>query len=103
MACLHPRDRGKRWLDVPLADRRAALSLKVRRSLRPPLSIAETIEAHSAKLIQSAKALGLEGVIAKRLNSLYEPGRRSGRRQGIIRCREENLNVNLALDRYRSR
>jgi ATP-dependent DNA ligase len=71
-------DRGKRWLDIPLADRRAALSLKVRRSLRPPLSISETIEAPTAKLIQSAKTLGLEGIIAKRLDSPYEPGRRSG-------------------------
>jgi bifunctional non-homologous end joining protein LigD len=70
-------DRGKRWLDVPLADRRAALSLKIRRSLRHPLAISETIEAPTAKLIQSAKALGLEGIIAKRLDSLYEPGRRS--------------------------
>ena len=70
-------DRGKRWLDVPLADRRAALSQRIRRSLRHPLSISETIEAPSAQLIQSAKALGLEGIIAKRLDSLYEPGRRS--------------------------
>ena len=71
-------DRGKRLLDVPLADRRAALSPKgPPAGLRHPLLISETIEAPSAKLIQSAKSLALEGIIAKRLTSLYEPGRRS--------------------------
>lgn len=49
-------DRGKRWLDVSLADRRAALSLKFRLRLRLPLLISETIEAPSAKLIQSINA-----------------------------------------------
>ena len=71
-------DRGKRWLAAPLAARRAALARKIRQSLRPPLSISETIEAPRAKLIQWAKDLGLEGIIAKRLDSLYESGQRSG-------------------------
>ena len=71
-------DRGKSWLNVPLADRRAALATKIRRSLRPPLAISETIEAPGGQLIQSAKTLGLKGIIAKRLASLYELGRRSG-------------------------
>ncbi len=71
-------DRSEGWLDIPLADRRAALATKVRRTLRPPLSISETIEAPGGQLIQSAKALGLKGIIAKRLDSLYESGRRSG-------------------------
>jgi ATP-dependent DNA ligase len=39
--------------------------------------ISETIEGSGTQLSQSAKALGLEGIIAKRLDSLYEPGRRS--------------------------
>ena len=73
-------DRGKSWLDAPLEDRRAALSIKVRPSVRHPLSISETIEAPGDQLIQAAKALGLEGVIAKRKDSLYESGRRSGAR-----------------------
>jgi DNA ligase D-like protein (predicted ligase) len=71
-------DRGKSWLDVPLVDRRVALATKVRRILRHPLSISETIDAPGAQLIRAAKALGLEGVIAKHKDSLYEPGRRSG-------------------------
>jgi DNA ligase D-like protein (predicted ligase) len=70
-------DRGKSWLDVPLVDRCAALATKVRASLRHPLSISETIDAPSTQLIRAAKALGLEGVIAKHKDSLYEPGRRS--------------------------
>ena len=56
----------------------SALATKIRRSLRPPLLISETIEGSGTQLSQSAKALGLEGIIAKRLDSLYEPGRRSG-------------------------
>ncbi len=71
-------DRSESWLNVPLADRRAALATKVRRTLQPPLLISETIEAPGDQLIQSAKTLGFEGIIAKRLNSLYESGKRSG-------------------------
>jgi len=39
----------------------------------PPLSI-----GHGHAMLEAAAELHLEGVIAKRLNSFYEPGRRSG-------------------------
>ncbi|MGH7872083.1 MAG: DNA ligase D, partial [Candidatus Binatia bacterium] len=42
---------GKSWLDVPLADRRAALATKVRLRVRHPLTISETIEAPAGQLI----------------------------------------------------
>ena len=32
-----------------------------------------------AAMVEASRAQGLEGVIAKRLDSIYEPGRRSGR------------------------
>jgi ATP-dependent DNA ligase len=35
-------------------------------------------DSKPAELIRAAKELGLEGVIAKRNGSGYEPGRRSG-------------------------
>jgi bifunctional non-homologous end joining protein LigD len=35
-------------------------------------------EAKPADLIRAAKDLGLEGIVAKRKDSVYEPGRRSG-------------------------
>ena len=43
-------DRGKSWLDVPLADRRAALATKIRRSLRPPLVDLGNDEAPGASI-----------------------------------------------------
>jgi ATP-dependent DNA ligase len=38
----------------------------------------ETLEATASEVTEVVKAQGLEGVIAKRRDSLYEPGRRSG-------------------------
>jgi bifunctional non-homologous end joining protein LigD len=42
------------------------------------LRLSENFEAEPAALLSAAKELGLEGIIAKRKNSLYEPGKRSG-------------------------
>jgi bifunctional non-homologous end joining protein LigD len=38
----------------------------------------ETLEATASEVTAAVKAQSLEGVIAKRRDSLYEPGRRSG-------------------------
>jgi bifunctional non-homologous end joining protein LigD len=38
----------------------------------------EKFESSPAELIDAAKRLGFEGIIAKRKDSLYEPGKRSG-------------------------
>jgi ATP-dependent DNA ligase len=38
----------------------------------------ESLEASATEVVAAVKQQGLEGVIAKRLTSLYEPGRRSG-------------------------
>ena len=38
----------------------------------------ETLEAAAAEIVAAVKKHGLEGVIAKRRDSRYEPGRRSG-------------------------
>jgi bifunctional non-homologous end joining protein LigD len=47
---------------------------------RMPESVlfSETLEATASEVTEAVKAQGLEGVIAKRRDSLYEPGRRSG-------------------------
>jgi ATP-dependent DNA ligase len=47
---------------------------------RMPESVlfSETLEATASEITEAVKAQGLEGVIAKRRDSLYEPGRRSG-------------------------
>lgn len=40
--------------------------------------MSEAFETALADLIQAAKEMALEGIIAKRTDSLYEPGKRSG-------------------------
>jgi ATP-dependent DNA ligase len=40
--------------------------------------LSEAFETAPTDLIQAAKEMTLEGIIAKRKNSLYEPGKRSG-------------------------
>ena len=62
----------------PLAERRALLETKVLPRLAEPVRYAEPIDASLADLIHSVKEHGLEGVVAKRTDSRYEPGLRSG-------------------------
>ncbi|HEX5606278.1 MAG TPA: non-homologous end-joining DNA ligase [Candidatus Binatia bacterium] len=42
------------------------------------VQLMQRFETGSAELIRAAKRLGFEGIIAKRRDSLYEPGKRSG-------------------------
>jgi ATP-dependent DNA ligase len=42
------------------------------------IRFSESLEASAAEIVAAVKNQGLEGVIAKRRKSLYEPGRRSG-------------------------
>jgi len=54
--------------------------------------LSESLEATAAEVVAAVKQQGLEGVIAKRRDSRYEPGRRSGawvkmrRQQGTGAC-----------------
>lgn len=64
-------------MGLPLIDRREILkSLKFS---SPRIRIADYFEASAADMLSVASAQGLEGVIAKRKDSRYEPGKRSGR------------------------
>jgi ATP-dependent DNA ligase len=38
----------------------------------------ETLKASPAELIEAVREQGFEGLVAKRRDSLYEPGKRSG-------------------------
>jgi len=58
--------------------RRTILEEKVLPALREPVRYASPLEATLPVLIQSVKAQGLEGLVAKRLDSRYEAGLRSG-------------------------
>lgn len=62
----------------PLSRRRDVLERDVLPTLREPVRYAGSLDASLPVLIQSVKAQGLEGLVAKRRDSRYEPGLRSG-------------------------
>ena len=62
----------------PLEERRKVLRAKVMPRMPESVLFSETLEATASEVAEAVRAQGLEGVIAKRRDSLYEPGRRSG-------------------------
>ena len=69
---------GKDLTREPLTVRRGILETKVLPKLIEPVRYAAPLEATLPVLVQSVKAQGFEGLVAKRLDSVYEPGLRSG-------------------------
>jgi ATP-dependent DNA ligase len=65
---------------VPLSERRQILhEIFAALGRRPaPIGLSETIDAPPAELIRVVKEFGFEGIVAKRKNSCYESGKRSG-------------------------
>jgi bifunctional non-homologous end joining protein LigD len=68
--------RGSKVTGLPLEDRRELLTDALRR-VEYPVIQSTGFDVSPADLIKAAKELELEGVIAKRKGSIYEPGRRS--------------------------
>ena len=68
---------GESLLDVPL-ERRRALLTSLLTSAKDPLRLSAQLQAPSGQIIQAIRQLGLEGVVGKRIGSIYEPGERSG-------------------------
>jgi len=66
---------GRSLLDVPLEERKRLLRERLRD--HPLVRYAGHVEGDGEALFETAKAQGLEGVMAKRRASRYEPGRRS--------------------------
>jgi DNA ligase D-like protein (predicted ligase) len=62
----------------PLEARRDLLERKIVPKLAEPVRYTGTLEASLRDLVHSVKAQGLEGLVAKRRGSRYEPGLRSG-------------------------
>jgi DNA ligase D-like protein (predicted ligase) len=69
---------GKSVMAEPLERRMALLEKRVLPKLSEPVRYAGALDATLPDLIASVKAQGLEGLVAKRRDSRYEPGMRSG-------------------------
>jgi ATP-dependent DNA ligase len=69
--------RRRNVLRVPLEQRRRLLDESLAK-LQYPVLRSTAFDAKPADLIRAAKELELEGIIAKRKGSLYDPGKRSG-------------------------
>jgi bifunctional non-homologous end joining protein LigD len=61
-----------------LEDRRRLLRRQVMPLLPDTIRFSETLEASAAEVVGAIREMGLEGVVAKRRISRYEPGRRTG-------------------------
>jgi bifunctional non-homologous end joining protein LigD len=68
---------GRDLKPLPLAQRKKALE-RLLRSAREPLRISAILSGSLTRVWKQVQRLGLEGVIAKRRDSVYEAGRRSG-------------------------
>jgi ATP-dependent DNA ligase len=77
----------------PLLKRRNLLENNVLPKLPEPVRCSPVLEASLSDLIQSIRAHGLEGLVAKRANSRYEPGQRSGAwmKMRVNRCQEFSI------------
>jgi bifunctional non-homologous end joining protein LigD len=69
---------GQDVMNRPLTTRRELLERKLLPRLTDPVRYAVPLAAPLPVLIESVKAQGLEGLVAKRLDSRYESGLRSG-------------------------
>src|SRR5579862_1806622 len=69
---------GKDLTGEPLVKRRELLERRVLPALSEPVRCSPVLEASLSDLIQSIRAQGLEGLVAKRASSRYEAGQRSG-------------------------
>jgi DNA ligase D-like protein (predicted ligase) len=70
--------KGKEVMGEPLMKRRELIEKHVLPKLGEPIRYSPVLEGSLKNLIASVKAQGLEGLVAKRADSKYEPGLRSG-------------------------
>jgi len=69
---------GRSVMPQPLSERRDLLRRRVLPKLGGPIRESEQLNASLPNLIRAVESHGLEGIVAKRLDSRYEPGQRSG-------------------------
>jgi ATP-dependent DNA ligase len=69
---------GRALLVEPFSLRRAELHQLIGHSALPGVLVPEGVRTHGRELFAQVVRLGLEGIVAKRLDGPYLPGRRSG-------------------------
>jgi DNA ligase D-like protein (predicted ligase) len=69
---------GKDLRNLPLSDRRIVLEKYALPGMRDPVRVSSIFHVSAKQLIAAAKKNGLEGIIAKRVDSSYKSGERSG-------------------------
>lgn len=74
---------GKDVMHEPWTVRRELLQGRLLAKLGEPIRESPELDASLLELIRSVKAQGLEGLVAKRCDSRYEPRQRSGAWQKI--------------------
>jgi ATP-dependent DNA ligase len=81
---------GRNVMSEPLSARRELLRRQVLPRLADPIREAPQFDASLPDLIRAVRDQGLEGLVAKRLDSAYEPGQRSGawRKMRVNRTQE---------------
>src|SRR6202030_51370 len=69
---------GRDVMGEPLTKRRELMERHIFPKLSEPIRYSPPLDARLSDLVHSVKAQGLEGLVAKRRDSRYEPGERSG-------------------------
>jgi DNA ligase D-like protein (predicted ligase) len=85
---------GKRVMDLPLRERKTILQEELQES--EIVTIADSFPEKGEDYFQVALKMGIEGVVAKRLDSIYEPGTRS---QDWIKIKK-SLKLDLVMGGY---
>lgn len=68
---------GRDWMGQPIEQRRHRLQMLFS-SIRDPFRLSPLLQGPVEQIVEAVQKLGLEGVIGKRVNSVYEPGERTG-------------------------
>jgi DNA ligase D-like protein (predicted ligase) len=68
---------GELLVNLPLSRRRELLE-SLLTAPKDPLRLSPLLQGQSGEILEAVRGLGLEGVVAKRIDSAYESGERSG-------------------------
>jgi ATP-dependent DNA ligase len=68
---------GELRVNLPLSRRRELLG-DLLAAPKDPLRLSPLLQAPSGEVLEAVRKLGLEGIVGKRIDSVYEPGERSG-------------------------